>query len=178
MEKLADISKFQHLINESNRTLVENGAWWNKAKKGVIPIVVSAAIHGLPNYLKTNEVYAPETPIEVRSTLASPEVRKVATELYMNDHPLSNREMCWLLPSRFGPDYRSKLSSDDIKYLCQANQDSIGRAKAVREREERLEKRRQEEKELEEIYAGKRPYPEIVDEDFQRKILEYGKPIM
>lgn len=106
MEKLADISKFQNLINESNRTLVENGAKWNMvkraAKKAALPWFASLIVRGVPAYLYPNEVYAPETIVEA---------------------PVS------------------------------------------------------EEQKLSETYTGEISYPEVVDKNLQRKILEYNKPV-
>ena len=173
MQKLADISKFQNLINEADRALVENGARWDRIKKAAIPLVSLAALHG-GTYLTNPTVYAPERPAK---PMTSPEVQRAATELYMRDFPLSKAGMYKFMLSHFGPDYRSKLNKNDYDFLDESNKGSTRRKKAKAEYEAQLQKRRLMEQELEDIYAGRKPYPEIVDEDFQQRILDYGKPI-
>ena len=178
MDGFADISKFQTLINESNRSLVENGKKWEKAKRAIIPLLASGIMNLIPpNYMHPQTVLAPEKPAAEQNVFTSPEVQEAARDLYMRNIPLGKRGLLYFIESRFGKDYKNVLTKNDIQFLVESNEASIGRVKAAKEHEAQLQKRRMEEQEMEEIYSGKRPYPTVVDADFQRRILEYGKPI-
>ena len=176
MEKLADISKFQNLINESNRALVENGAKWNAVKKSFIPLLASGIMNIIPpNYIHPQTIFAPEAPVQTQFT--SPEVQEAATDLIAGKRSLSKREMRDFLSSRFGYGYRKILSPEDIQYIQDANKEALRHEKWRDRMDLERARRLAEEQELSEIYSGKRPYPEIADENFQRKVLEYGRPI-
>lgn len=64
-----------------------------------------------------------------------------------------------------------------MEFLRDNKEQNASFRESMRALKARQAKHANEEKELEEIYSGKRPYPTNVDEDFQRKILEYGKPV-
>ena len=170
------LTKQQNKKITNNRTRIDNGAKWNAIKKSFIPLLAGSLMSTIPpNYINPQPAFAPETPVQTQFT--SPEVQQAATDLIAGKRPLSKREMRDFLSSRFGYGYRKILSPEDIQYILDANEEALRHGKWRDRMDLERARRLAEEQELSEIYSGKRPYPEIVDENFQRKVLEYGKPI-
>lgn len=177
MDQLADISQFEKLINESNRSAVKNAFGWNKIKKAAIPLITAATLHGVPNAAHLNTLPAPEIPAIERQQSIRPEVQEAGADLYRSEQPWNRLNYQNFMKSRFGKDYRQALNPKEIEFLRDNREQNASFRELMKGLRERQAKHAQEERELERIYSGKQPYPTHVDDDFQRKVLEYGKPV-
>lgn len=177
MNKLANISQFESLINEANRTQVENAFGWNRIKKVAIPLITTTAIHGVPNMAHLNILPAPEFPAIERQQSIRPDVLEAGTDIYRSETPWNRLNYPNFIKSRFGKDYKQTLNPKELEYLRDNRDNNPAFRESMKALREKQAKHAKEEQQLERIYSGKQPYPTHVDENFQRKVLEYGKPV-